>query len=154
MGANDHKFIYESDIVNILKDGNSHHQIERNLIKQSWYQDIDFQQYFDKKTLTHTVWDTLEFIFTNWISKSLEQDDTKDISMQRTGSNIAKIEKAYSLVNTDIAQALIGSWLDIVFTHLNEYSGIKTLVGLDEDPVISDEFIDKEEHDEIEDEKL
>ena len=55
MSANDHKFIHDSDIVSILKDGNSHHQIERNLIKQSWYQDIDFQQYFDKKTLTHTV---------------------------------------------------------------------------------------------------
>ena len=122
IGAADHQFILKSGIMQVLKDGNGDQRKGKNLIKDSWNKDIDFNTSSVSKTLTHTVIEALEFILIACFSRLLGRD--KDLSIQNSSLSVVKIERAQSLVNTNTTESIMASCFEVIFTHLGLYSQI------------------------------
>ena len=108
--------------MQVLKDGNGDQRKGKNLIKDSWNKDIDFNTSSVSKTLTHTVIEALEFILIACFSRLLGRD--KDLSIQNSSLSVVKIERAQSLVNTNTTESIMASCFEVIFTHLGLYSQI------------------------------
>ena len=122
IGATDHQYILKSGIIETLKEGNGDSRKEKNPIKYCWGHKLDFKNYSGSETLSHIILETLEFIMMACFSRVLGQDEDKDLSMKKTGSNIAKIQQAYSVVNTNITEVLMATSFEIIFIQLSRYS--------------------------------
>jgi hypothetical protein len=122
IGATDHQYVVKSGIIETLKEGNGDKRREKNPIKYCWGHNINIKTYQDGETLSHIIIDALEFIMMACFSRIVGQDEDKDISLQKTGSAIDKIQQAKSVVNTNITEVLLASSFEVIFIQLTRYS--------------------------------
>ncbi|CAI2359604.1 unnamed protein product [Moneuplotes crassus] len=114
IGASDHKYILDSGIIQLLKNGNGLEDKEKNLIKYSWNEEITFSKDLNSKTVSHLIIDSLEFMITSCFSRILEQGKNKDVEVSISESSVSTLKPAQSIVTTDVTQILIQSCLEAV----------------------------------------
>lgn len=68
--------------------------------------------------------DSLEFIMMACFARILGEDEDHNLIMGKTGTSIDKIQIAYSVVNTNITELLLGSCFEIVFEQISRYAKI------------------------------
>ena len=59
-----------------------------------------------------------------WFARILGEDEDHNLIMGKTGTSIDKIQIAYSVVNTNITELLLGSCFEIVFEQIARYAKI------------------------------
>ena len=57
-----------------------------------------------------------------WFSRILSESDDKNLSMKKTGSQIDKIQQAFSVVNTNITEVLLGTSFEALFEQIARYN--------------------------------
>ena len=72
--------------------------------------------------MSHLVVESLEFIMMAWFSRILSESDDKNLSMKKTGSQIDKIQQAFSVVNTNITEVLLGTSFEALFEQIARYN--------------------------------
>ena len=55
-------------------------------------------------------------------ARILSESDDKNVSMKKTGSSIDKIQQAYSVVNTNITEMLLGTSFEALFEQISRYT--------------------------------
>ncbi|CAI2387911.1 unnamed protein product [Moneuplotes crassus] len=118
IGASDHKYILDSGIIQLLKNGNGLEDKEKNLIKYSWNEEITFSKDLNNKNLLHLIIDSLELIFTSCFSGILEQGKNEDVEVSTSESSVSTLKQAQSVVPTDATQILIQTCLEVVLEQL------------------------------------
>lgn len=72
--------------------------------------------------MSHLVVESLEFIMMACFARILSESDDKNLSMKKTGSQIDKIQQAYSVVNTNITEILLGTSFEVLFEQIARYN--------------------------------
>ena len=55
-------------------------------------------------------------------ARILSESEYKNVSMKNTGSSIDKIQQAYSVVNTNITEMLLGTSFEALFEQISRYT--------------------------------
>ena len=87
-----------------------------------WGHKINYKDYDGDHTLSHLVIDSLEFIMMACFTRILSESEDKNVSMRKTGSSIDKIQQAYSVVNINITEVLLGTSFEALFEQISRYT--------------------------------
>lgn len=125
--ARDHKELVQLGLFSTLHKGSND---KDNLLKKTWGRKLHISsEYIDDQELNHDVIDTFEQLFLT-VTGRVVQKDGEDKIVQREGkSSMPQLQKAKSLIDTDVSEVLLGQAFEIIFKEFERY--ISIMLGFD-----------------------